>query len=160
MQAILILFTLDSRIEELRKKYYPDYDKYKPHITLVYEFAVDDQDALRDHIRKTVDPAKPFTMSLHGLKKSDKGNYLYLLVERGKEECVALYASLNRAILAGFDNKNIPFYHPHMTLGIFKTEEDLNDAMKAIGDIEFTTKISEIHLIDVETGEVEAFSLD
>ena len=49
-QVLTIFLEKDEQIEQIRKKYVPNYEKFEPHITLVYPFEIEDQDKLKEHI--------------------------------------------------------------------------------------------------------------
>ncbi|MFW6383754.1 MAG: 2'-5' RNA ligase family protein [Nanoarchaeota archaeon] len=137
-QAIVILPEKNNRIEKVRKKYLPDYHKYEPHITLVYPFDVEEQNALNEHIQNCLKEFKPFQITLHGLGASAKDYFLYLLVEKGKEELIQLHKKLNSGILEGFKNPDMPDYIPHLTLGIFQGKTELHNVIKEISKLNLT----------------------
>ncbi|RJQ17543.1 2'-5' RNA ligase family protein [Candidatus Woesearchaeota archaeon] len=151
-QSIAIFLKSSSEIERVRKKYLPNYNKFKLHITLVYAFEVKDQNKLAVHIKKSIKELKPFPLSLHGLKKSAKEYYLYLLVDKGKMNILKLYKTLNSGILKSFQNKKIPKYVPHITLGVFKTKNAIDSAFKELSkeNLYFETKVSSIQLLTLD----------
>ena len=151
-QAIAILLKRNKKIEAIRKRYEPDYKKFKPHISLVYPFQNIPQKQLYEHIEKSIKNIKPFKITLKGLKKSVKAFYLYLLVDKGKNKIIKLYKNLNSKILVGFKNKDMPKYIPHITLGAFKTKSDINKAIKNIkkDKIKAGYIIWEIHLLSLK----------
>lgn len=148
-QVIVFLLKRDRKIEQIRRKYSPNYKKFKPHITLVYPFEVESQIKLYQHIKNSINKIKPFKLSLRGLKKSAKEYYLYLLVDEGKNKLMELYKQLNSGLLKKFKNKNMLKYIPHLSLGVFKTESDINKAIREIEPekLYFETKISSIQLL-------------
>jgi len=151
-QAIAILLKEDKNIEKIRKKYVPNYKKFKPHITLVYDFKINNQKQLNEHIKNSIKGIKQFKLSLESLKKSTKGYYLYLLVKKGKKEIIKLYKKLNSRILKGFKNKDMPKFVPHITIGLFETKKEINRAIKEIKkeNIKFKTKINYIDLLNLD----------
>lgn len=151
-QAIVILLKKDKKIEQIRKKYVLNYPKFKPHITLVYPFEVKDQDKLYGHIKRSVKGIKPFDLSLCGLKKSVKDYYLYFLVDKGKNKTIKLYKKLNSGILKNFKNKDMPRYIPHLSLGIFKTKKEIDNAVIKIKkeNVCFETTVSSIQLLTID----------
>ena len=148
-QAIIILLKKNPVIELIRKKYVPGYDKYEPHISLVYSFDVSNQDMLIKHIKSSVSDFSPFRLVMKGFEKSKKEYYLYLSVADGLSEILSLYGKLNSGILSGFENKDMPKYIPHMTLGIFDSEKEINSAIEEITsmNISFETIIESVQLI-------------
>ena len=69
-QAIIILLKKNPVIELIRKKYVPGYDKYEPHISLVYSFDVSNQDMLIKHIKSSVSDFSPFRLVMKGFEKA------------------------------------------------------------------------------------------
>jgi len=69
-QVINILLKLDKKIEKIRRKYDPYSNKFKPHITLVYPFEFQDQEALISHIKNSIKGIKPFKISLEKIGES------------------------------------------------------------------------------------------
>lgn len=152
IQVIALLLKRAKKIEAIRKKYIPDYKKLKPHITIVYPFKVKSQNELCGHIKTSINKTKPFRLSLCGLKKSAKGYYLYLLVNEGKTELIKLYKNLNSSLLKDFQNKDMPKYIPHLSLGVFKTKNEINKAIQEIQkqNICFEAKVGSIHLLTID----------
>ena len=148
-QVIAILLKREKNIEQIRKIYVPNYRKFKPHITIVYPFEFRSQKELYRHIETSISKIKPFRLSLCGLKKSAKEYYLYLLVSLGKNELIKLYKNLNSGILKYFKNKYMPKYIPHLSLGVFKTNDEIKNAIREIKkeNICFKTKIDSIQLL-------------
>jgi len=126
----MIILKKDRVIESVRKRFLPNYSKYKPHITLVYTFEVSDQKELSKHIKNITGNIKSFKLSLEGLKTSSKGYYLYLLANKGKDKLMKIYRNLNKGILKGLKNKDMPKYIPHITLGIFRSRKQISQAKK------------------------------
>lgn len=128
-QTINILIN-NPRIEILRKKYYKDFKKYKTHLTLVYPFEIKDKVQLKQHIEYCLKDIKPFEIVFDKLRKSS--NYLVLDVNKNQELLLNLYKKLNSGILCGFENKEISIYLPHITLGVFNSNEEL---MGVLGEL-------------------------
>ena len=148
-QAIVILLPENKKIRRVRKKYEPYYKKFKLHISLVYPFQNVPKKQLYEHIRKSLKKIKPFKLTLKGLKKSAKEYYLYLLVNKGKSELKEAYKNLHSKLLTKSKNKNMPKYIPHITLGVFKTKKDIDNAIKKIKNqnLILKTKVNEISLL-------------
>jgi 2'-5' RNA ligase len=151
-QTIVIFLKINKEIELIRKRYEPNYKKFRPHITLVYPFKVKDQRELNEHIGESVNGVKSFNLSLSGIKKSAKGYYLYLLVEKGKSKIIKLYTKMNRGILKGFKNKDMPRYIPHITLGVFRSKKDIDNVIKELKNnkLDFSTKVNAVCLLTVD----------
>lgn len=123
MKQVINILLSNPRIEILRKKYDPFYKKIKTHLTLVYPFEVKDQEKLIEHIDYCLKDTHPFEIVLDNVRKS--GNYLVLDVGRNRALLLDLYHRLNSGILKGFENKELSIYIPHITLGIFNSNEEL-----------------------------------
>ena len=150
-QAIVINFN-ESKIDKIRKRYIPKYNKYKsfkPHVTLVYAFEVKDQKKLNEHIKNVVKGIKSFNLSLKGFQRSVKEYYLYLLLDKGKSKVMALYKKLNKGVLSSFKNKDMTRYIPHITLGVFKTRKQIDEASEDLKKkkVGFKTNIKSIQLL-------------
>lgn len=164
-QVLVILIKKSREVEEIRKSYLKDYKKFKPHITLVYPFKIKDQRSLNEHIENSLQKLKPFELTLEGLKKSAKEYYLYLLVKEGKKELMHLYKNLNSGILKNFKNKDMPVYIPHITLGIFDSKDEINNAIKKIERLKLRSemKVTKIELLTLNSDnsikKIEEFKL-
>ena len=153
MKNVLTIFLeKDDKIEQVRKKYIPNYEKFEPHITLVYPFEFKDQDKLKDHISESLKDFEPFEISLEGLQKSARGYYLYLLVNKGKEKIVSLHEKLNEGILDAFRNSDMPKYVAHLSIGVLLNEEQREKAIEEISkmNIKFKMKINSIQLLTID----------
>lgn len=150
-QVLTIFLEKDEKIEQVREKYVPSYGKLEPHITLVYPFEIEDQDKLKEHISELLKDFGPFEVSLEGLQKSAKGYYLYLLVNKGKEQIVSLHENLNCGILNNFKNHDMPEYIAHLSIGVFESEDEREKAIDEISkmDIKFETIINSVQLLAI-----------
>ena len=163
-QVINLLLDIGEDIMIIKEKS-DSYNKIKPHLTLVYPFEVSNQEKLKEHINNSIKEIKPFKLVLNGLQKSAKEYYLYLLVDEGKKEIIKLYKNLNSGILSEFKNKDMPTYIPHLTLDVFKTEEEINKAIKDIEekDLRFEVIVKSIQLLtlnnDLTINKKEDFKL-
>tara|TARA_Y100000310_G_C20343338_1_gene650860 strand:+ start:203 stop:703 length:501 start_codon:yes stop_codon:yes gene_type:complete len=151
-QVLTIFLEKDEKIEQIRKKYVPNYEKFEPHLTLVYPFEFQDQDKLKEHISESLKDFEPFNVSLKGLQKSAKGYYLYLLVDNGKEKIVSLHEKLNGGILNNFRNPDMPKYIAHLSIGVFENEEQREKAIDEISkmNIKFKMKLNSIQLLTID----------
>ena len=148
-QDLIISINKNKTVEKIRKEYFRDYKKFKPHITLVYNFEIDNQKQLNKYIIDSIKNIKPFELTLQGLKKSAKEYYLYLLVKKGRKQVKQLYKNLNSDILKNFKNKDMPVYIPHITLGVFNSKREIDNAVKDIQLInpKLEMKVSSIQLL-------------
>lgn len=124
-------------IQDIRKKYDPQYHLVAPHITLVFPFyseitSID----IRDHIINSIDGINAFDLQLCGVTGED-GGYLFLNVYQGREEIVLIHRRLYQGIL----NKYYPTflketkYKPHLTLGKIQSRAQFDVALKEYGSI-------------------------
>lgn len=151
IQTIAILLKKNNNMEKIRKKYIPNYNNYLPHITLVYPFEIKNQKILDEHIKESIKQTKPFTLELKGLKKSAKEYYLYLLPKKGKKELMRLHKKLNSNLLNNFKNKDMPKYIPHLSVGIFKTKEEIDETIRVLKKEKLIskTKVDSIQLLTI-----------
>ena len=163
MKQVINILISNPRIDILRKKYDKVFKKIKTHVTLVYPFEVKDQAKLQEHIEYCLSGIEPFEITFEKFRKS--GNYLVLDVGRNQDKLLDLYKKLNSGILSGFENKDISIYLPHITMGLFDSNEEL---MKALGEMRqrgsnfriTVDKISLLTLNDDETAkEIKNFEL-
>ena len=158
-QAIVIHLNPPERIMKNYK------NKPKTHITLVYPFKVSNQKKLEEHIKKSINQTLQFILMMKGLQKSTKEYYLYLLVKKGKEEIMDLYKKLNSGILSNFKNLDMPKYIPHVTLNVFKSKKEIDEAYNNpdLKNIKFMQRINKIDLItlkeDSSLGKIKSFKL-
>lgn len=151
-QVINLLLEKDRIIEGVRKQYLLDYKKYEPHINIVYPFEVEDQNKLDEHIKDSIKETKPFNLKLKGVQQVGNGFYLYLLVNKGEDQLLKLHSKLSSGILSGFENKEMPKYVPHITLGIFQSQEEIDSAIEGLKEqnIEQNIKIESIQLLTLK----------
>jgi len=147
-QAILAFLEKNNEIEKIRRKYDPFYKKYKTHLTLTYSFGGIPRKEIYEGIKKAIKGIKPFNLVFRGLKKSKKEYYLYLLANEGKDKIIKLKKNLGSKFLVKHRAINAP---PHITLGIFKTKKQIDDALRNLKkeNLIFNTKIKEIYLLNL-----------
>jgi len=150
-QVLTIFLEKNEKIEQIRKRYVLNYEKFEPHITLVYPFEFKNQDKLKEHISESLIDFEPFIISLGGLQKSTKGYYLYILIDKGKEKIVSLHKKLNGGILDNFRNPDMPKYIAHLSIGVFESEDEREKAIDEVSkmNIKFETKINSIQLLTI-----------
>ena len=151
-QVINILLKPKKKIERIRKMLEVNIKKFKPHITIVYPFDLENQNNLSNHIKSSIQDVKKFKLTLNGLKKSAKGNHLYLLVDKGKKELIDMYKKFHRGILKDFRNKDMPKYIPHLSLGDFKSRKEIDRAIQEIKkqNLYFEMQIKSLQLITLK----------
>jgi len=146
-QAIIILIK-NKEIARIRGIYDTSSNKIKPHVTIAFPFSNINQKKLNNHIINSLKGIKRFKLILKGIRKSPKENYLYLLVRKGKSEILKIHKRLYSEIFIRWLRKDIP-YIPHVTLGVFKTREEIDKAVKEIKQekLNFSFRINSIQLI-------------
>lgn len=79
-------------IDRIREEYDPLAQHVRPHITLVFPFYSRLETAeLEAHLRDKLSKVRPFALSLRGITPAfGHGNYLFLNVEQGMDELVAI----------------------------------------------------------------------
>ena len=76
------------------------------------------------------------------------------MVNQSKKEIKKLYNQLHSKLLTKFKNEDMPKYIPHMTLGVFKTKKDIDNAIKEIKKkkLEVNFVVNEICLLTFKKG--------
>lgn len=134
-------------IDNIRKQYDPLAELMRPHITLVFPFESQINNAeLTQILNVRLMGVKPFEIRLGGISKHKDsfGNHLFLNVMQGADEVSYIHQVL-------YDNEFKEFdiglkFIPHMTIGNLPTEESLNNAFNNIKSIEdtFSTLVKKI----------------
>ncbi len=138
-------------INKFRQKYDPQVDLIEPHITLVFpilEFI--DQDSLTLHIKNILSAWKPFPIHLKGLQKS-WDEYLFLMVQEGKEDVIKLHDELYTGVLAEYCREYTPFI-PHLTLGVFsKNKVQYSQALEEAQqlDLDYRCMVDKLNLLKI-----------
>lgn len=120
-------------IDSIRIKYDPLAKLVRPHITLVFPFDSDmSNDELSGVLDERLKDIPQFNLILQGFSKQSgpDGNWLCLDVIAGTEKLRTIHDVL-------YANEFKPFYHgfvyvPHMTVGRFDTEEELDKAFEIV----------------------------
>lgn len=134
-------------INEIRKEYDPLADLVLPHITLVFPFrSIISSEELMEWMRISLNNIKPFDLKLGGFTKEKNfyGNYLFLNVLNGREEIEIIHYAMYDGILKQFHADKL--YEPHMTVGKFNNQEELEEAYKKLEKFDsiFETSIDKI----------------
>ena len=121
----ILLFLGEAQIDEIeaiRKKHDPLFGFIQPHITLVFplESALSN-DELRAHIARKLEGVHPIEVELIDCI-SHEGDYLFLRIEKGREQIRKLHDELYKGPLAKFLRSDIP-YIPHVTIGRKENEK-------------------------------------
>lgn len=148
LRTIMIFpeFENTPQIDRIRDLYDPLAGLVRPHITLVFPFALDMSDEeLADILDTRLSSVKPFDLEMQGftaiVEESENylngtafsGNYLFLNVTKGEDQICRIHDIL-------YENEfsvcasGIP-YMPHMTVGKLPDPEALNKAYDDVKDI-------------------------
>jgi 2'-5' RNA ligase len=141
----------NTQIEAFRRKYDPRVGLIAPHLTLMFPLPVSvGEDILIHHIKSVLTRWKPFPIHLEGVLLAPD-NYLYLLVQEGKDSLAHLHDELYTGLLASYLRTDIPFV-PHLTLGILDSDSGNQDSViqeaKQL-DIDHHGVLDKFHLIKV-----------
>lgn len=121
----ILLFLGEAQIDEIeaiRKKHDPLFGFIQPHITLVFPFeSALSNDELRAHIARKLQGIHPIEIELID-RISHEGEYLFLRVEKGREQVRELHDELYKGPLTEFLRSDIP-YIPHVTVGRKENEQ-------------------------------------
>lgn len=149
----------------LRKRYDPNFALIAPHIKIREPFEVDEPKAerLANYLKKTAASVAPFTIQFHKVSHFHPTNNVLYLAIKPSEPLHHLHQQLH-------DNewKQKPKYDfvPHLTIGQNMTDDELHDVYSRLRmrDIEFTTKVEQIHLVRQRDNgiweEADAFALE
>jgi len=138
-------------INRFRMNYDPQVDLIRPHITLMFPVSESiGEDKLVRHLQNVLREPQPFPIHLKGLHKSSD-DYLFLLVDEGKEAIVDLHAHIYSDVLANKRQTELP-YVPHLTLGVFR--ENTNEFPKALDeakrlDLSYRCMLDKLHLVKI-----------
>ncbi len=114
-------------IEAIRQRFDPQVRLIAAHITLVFPFQSSDSlGAIRSHVAKVAASTAPFRVYLAGVRIGD-GEYLYLDIDEGRENVIALHQQLYTGPLAGVMSAE-RLYEPHVTIGRIANVQTLDDA--------------------------------
>ncbi len=134
-------------IQQFRQRHDPQFDLIGPHITLL--FPVPDcvgEEALVCHIDQVLRGWRPFEIGLREVQIA-WDDYLYLLVQEGKETLVRLHDEIYTGILREYLRADLP-YIPHVTLGKAEPPADLLDKARRLG-IDARCRLDAMHLVKV-----------
>ena len=144
-------------INGIRKQYDPLFEKVDPHITLVFPFesCISSQE-LQKHMNHKLSNTKPFELTLQNIIKvsNDTGHYLFLEIINGEEKLKVIHNNLYNGILELYKPLwlNDIDFKPHITLGCFKSKEELKSAYEMIKNIKnkFSTIVNKISIENID----------
>lgn len=125
---MIIIHIHNKIIQNIIDKYHPK--KVPAHITLIYPTKINKQE-LFNHVAKQLKDKLPITITLEGLDRSAKEHYLYLRIF-DEEKIMELHDALKSGILKDAKNEDMPTYIPHISLGVFESNEELEKAKEEI----------------------------
>jgi len=153
LYAVVHYPNTDTReINQLRKKYDPQFHLIEPHLTLVFPFPAFLSDTtLIDHVESVIKDLRPFPIHLQGLHRS-LDDYLFLLVNEGSANLSALRAALYTGLLQPYGRADLE-YLPHLTLGSFPgapniCEQALEDADRL--ELNLRSQFDRIHIVKLD----------
>ena len=158
LYAIVHYPNIDTHhINQLRKKYDPQFHLIEPHITIVFPLpdSVGESNLIH-HIESVLKDSASFPIHLQGLQRS-WDDYLFLLVEGGNTNINNLHAQLYTGILSEYQREEWP-YVPHLTLGSFSGATDIY--LRALEEAEqlglaFNCKLDRLHIVKMNNEKTE-----
>lgn len=117
-----------------------------PHITLMISESRGEWDRLVEHVRRVLAGWEPFHLEIHGT-----GTFrpvtpvVYLDVERGREQCLALHRALRGS---GMDSASPFEYHPHVTLAHGLDDETLDRAQEMLRTYRAGFLVDRVHVYE------------
>ncbi|GAB6497462.1 2'-5' RNA ligase [Bacillus sp. UMTAT18] len=133
MRTILVFLNNMSldKIENIRQKHDPLFELIPPHITIAFPFKSDiSNDELKSHILNLSRGVGKIEIEFANCITHVR-NYLFLEVERGKEQITKLHDILYTGPLLQFLKEDIP-YIPHVTVGRKESAELAAEVAKDI----------------------------
>ncbi len=136
------------RIQAFRKKYDPQADLIAPHITVLFPVPESvGEENLGDHLDRVLRQWQPFPIRLYGIQRS-VDDYVYLLVQEGKEKLVRLYDALYTGPVSDFRCPTLS-YIPHVTLGIVGNHPRILEEAVQLGINDYC-RLDRLHLVKVD----------
>jgi len=145
-------FEKNFLIEEIRKKYDDLYGCIEPHITLVFPFNSDIKiEDLRKDLHEILLNETPFEVIAQGIEAIDNyGKYIFLNISKGRERIIDLHYKLHKGMLEEYQSPwtKDGSYSPHITIGRFENKDEMDKAMKDIGefDTELISKVESVYI--------------
>lgn len=112
---IFLQFADVEKIERVRERYDPLHGLIPPHVTLIFPFEAEEQalTAAMARARVVLRNAMPFVLETAMVER--RGEYLMLMIERGKAEIIRLHDELYAEAFAAWYAPEYA-YEPHITL--------------------------------------------
>lgn len=160
-RCIMIFPTFENGqvIDKIRGLYDPLESCIRPHITLVFPFdSPIETIELREHLSSVLTDIAPFEIILKEITPTNNfGKYLFLNIQKGRDEIIELHKSLYTGILQNYYPewlKGKDFF-PHMTVGSFDSQEQFEAAISETRNIDdtFKTTVNEISVEIIDENE-------
>lgn len=120
----IVIFIEDEKIDGIRKKY--DKRPIPAHLTLVYPFSSDDEKMAE--VKEYINGLKKFSVMFNGFSKSKKDYYLYFDIDKNKKKLMQVHNRLYSILGIPFNNPDMPKYIPHVSLGVFDSMKEIDEA--------------------------------
>ena len=148
---------VDADLADVRRRFDPQFDLVRSHMTLVFPHRVG-FDVLFRHVNAIAAIHRPFQVHLAGFAGS-QDTWLFARVTRGNDDLIALHDDLYTGVLAAaLDRTSV--YSPHVTVGRLNDAAALGAALDAVDhhmDWEFDVQALTIYRLgDAGPGQVEA----
>ncbi|HDX9589933.1 2'-5' RNA ligase family protein [Bacillus multifaciens] len=157
MQRTILIFLNSGdlyEIEGIRRKHDPLFGLIPPHITLVFPFISEvSNERLEKHIITNVSNMNSFHITLNPLV-TNAGEYLFLIIEEGKENIIELHNKLYSDFLQPFLHKEIPYF-PHVTVGRKNDKEMALRVIKNLPPLRDTMRFTIDKIVVESIGENE-----
>ncbi|MBN1218130.1 MAG: 2'-5' RNA ligase family protein [Anaerolineae bacterium] len=142
---------LTTALEPYRQKYDPQVHVIPPHIEVLpsFDLSIGLLQALHDHLIDVGEGHAPIRVSLAGWDVYDEADYqIRLPVIAGKQELIALHDDLTAGPLGDYVGGAQPYY-PHIVVGRFSRQTELDQARHALRGFEpqFVFRVSHLILL-------------
>ena len=147
-KSILLIPKLknDVIIEDIRKKHDPLFGKVPPHITLIFPFSTDlDNAVIIKHLENCLAKFSNIEISLSGFSYHENG-YIFWDVIDGRQDIINLHDELYTGILSPFKHKTIK-YNPHITIGHIETKQSMDEIKNQLNKINIHEKCKNFNII-------------
>lgn len=131
-----------TNIDEYRKRYDPEVEVVRPHITLMAGIPTNEvnEESLIAHVRAVMSKHNSFSITLQGVTTSSDGLLIYLNIEEGKDQLKQIHEDIYTGMLSSYIFPHLPF-NPHVTLGLFsKTSDNSERALEEAVDANYHFK--------------------
>jgi poly(A) polymerase len=123
-------------IQGVREKHDGAYQRWMPHINLVFPFVNSDKiDKVAHDLQSVLSKATPFEIKFEQFDffSRKKNATVHLVPDTNNDECLSVYNLIVKTLGMTPDERG---YHPHMTVGQFKKNELTPHMVKLMGEFE------------------------